>query len=311
MNDVWIMGELLVEVMRPKPGMSLREQGAFLGPFPSGAPGIFIDTVARLGHSAAIVSAVGDDDFGRCILDRLNADGVHTELVQVIPGRSTGVAFVTYFADGSRTFIFHWDGTPAVMAAVPDASRVEGAKFLHVMGCSLMANEAFRDRVFQAVELFSGKGAQVTFDPNIRFELLHGRPLEEFAAPVLRRCSILFPGEKELALLGGREDPEEAAAALFGRYPLRAIVLKRGSRGCSVLTSSSRVDVPAFRIREVDPTGAGDCFDAGFICGQLEGRDLEQSARVAAAVGAINAQSFGPMEGKISPSAVAALLRRK
>ena len=311
MSDVWIMGELLVEVMRPRAGMSLREPGTFLGPFPSGASGIFIDTVARLGHSAAIVSGVGQDDFGRCILDRLSADGVSTELVQVIPGRSTGVAFVTYDADGSRTFIFHWDGTPAVMATVPDASHAEGAKFLHVMGCSLMANKAFRDRVFQTVELFFSKGAQITFDPNIRFELLNGRGLEEFAGPVLRRCSILFPGEKELSLLGGNDESDQAASTLFRRYPLRTIVLKRGSKGCSVFTPSSRFDVPAFKIREVDPTGAGDCFDAGYICGQLEGRDLKQSARVAAAVGAINAQAFGPMEGNISPRAVAALLRRK
>jgi len=64
MSDVWIMGELLVEVMRPKPGMNLQETGPFLGPFPSGAPGILIDTVARLGHTAAIVSGVGDDEFG-------------------------------------------------------------------------------------------------------------------------------------------------------------------------------------------------------------------------------------------------------
>jgi sugar/nucleoside kinase (ribokinase family) len=254
---------------------------------------------------------VGQDDFGRCILDRLSADGVSTELVQVIPGRSTGVAFVTYDASGSRTFIFHWDGTPAVMATVPDASRAEGAKFLHVMGCSLMANEAFRDRVFQTVELFFSKGAQITFDPNIRFELLSSRGLEEFAGPVLRRCSILFPGEKELSLLGGNDESDQAASALFRRYPLRTIVLKRGSKGCSVLTPSSRFDVPAFKVREVDPTGAGDCFDAGYICGQLEGRDLKQSARVAAAVGAINAQAFGPMEGNISPRAVAAILHRK
>jgi sugar/nucleoside kinase (ribokinase family) len=68
--------------------------------------------------------------------------------------------------------------------------------------------------------------------------------------------------------------------------------------------------VPAFRVREVDPTGAGDCFDAGFLCGLLEGRDLHQSARIAAAAGALNARAFGPMEGRISPQAVASLLRR-
>ena len=63
---------------------------------------------------------------------------------------------------------------------------------------------------------------------------------------------------------------------------------------------------PAFRIHEVDPTGAGDCFDAGFLCGQLEGRDPRESARLAAAVGALNAQAFGPMEGKINPHSVSA-----
>ena len=76
MCDVWAMGELLVEVMRPQAGLSLAETGPLVGPFPSGAPGIFIDAVARLGHSAAIVSGVGDDDFGRCILQRLRRDGV-------------------------------------------------------------------------------------------------------------------------------------------------------------------------------------------------------------------------------------------
>ena len=77
-----------------------------------------------------------------------------------------------------------------------------------------------------------------------------------------------------------------------------------------MLTPGGRVDVPAFRVREVDPTGAGDCFDAGFLCGQLEGMDCAQSARMAAAVGALNAQAFGPMEGRISPREVSALMRR-
>ena len=310
MSEVWTMGELLVEVMRPKAGMGLEETGPFVGPFPSGAPGIFIDTAARLGHSAAIISGVGDDDFGRCILERFRRDGVLTDFIEVFPNRSTGVAFVTYFKDGSRRFIFHWDGTPAVMAQAPDPARIKDPKFFHVMGCSLMANDAFRKRVFGAVELFAAKGARVTFDPNIRFELLKNRTVEEIAGPVLRRCSILFPGEKELALLGGQEDLEGAARTLFGRYPIETIVLKRGSRGCAVFSKDGRVDVPAFRVREKDPTGAGDCFDAGFLCGLLEGKDNAQSARVAAAVGALNAQDFGPMEGMISPQAVSALLRK-
>ena len=69
MCDVWTMGEILIEVMRPKVDMELYKAGEFLGLFPSGAPAIFIDTVARLGHTPGIISGVGEDDFGRTLKD--------------------------------------------------------------------------------------------------------------------------------------------------------------------------------------------------------------------------------------------------
>ncbi len=310
MSEVWTMGELLVEIMRTRAGMTLYELGDFRGPFPSGAPGIFIDTVARLGHSASIISGVGEDDFGRCLLDRFQRDGVCTDFIEVFANKSTGVAFVTYFEDGSRKYIFHWNGTPAVMARTPAAEKIRGIgpKFFHVMGCSLMANEQFRQRVFETVELFAQEGARITFDPNIRFELLGERKVEEIVAPILRHCSILFPGENELLLLSGREEVKTAAAELFRRHPLNVIVLKRGSRGCTIYTPEGKEEIPAFKVTEVDPTGAGDCFDAGFLCGQLGGRSLVESARLAASVGALNAQAFGPMEGEITKESVAAML---
>jgi sugar/nucleoside kinase (ribokinase family) len=310
MSEVWTMGELLVEIMRPRAGMTLYDVGEFYGPFPSGATGIFIDTVARLGHSASIISGVAEDDFGRCLLDRFRTDGVCTDFIEVFANKSTGVAFVTYFEDGSRKFIFHWDGTPAVMARTPEAQKIRGSKprFFHVMGCSLMANEQFRRRVFETVELFAQEGARITFDPNIRFELLGQRKVKEIVGPILRHCSILFPGENELLLLSGKAEVETAVAELFQRHPLEVIVLKRGSRGCIVYTSDGKEEIPAFQVTEVDPTGAGDCFDAGFLCGQLDGRSLVESARLAAAVGALNAQAFGPMEGEITKASVAAML---
>jgi len=160
------------------------------------------------------------------------------------------------------------------------------------------------------VVLFAREGARITFDPNIRFELLKERNVEEIVGPILRHCSIIFPGENELLLLSGRERVESAAVELFQRYPLNIIVLKRGSRGCTIFTPGEKKDVPAFRIDELDPTGAGDCFDAGFLCGQLDGKSLEESARLAAAVGALNAQAFGPMEGAINQESVAAMLDR-
>ncbi len=309
MAEVWTMGELLVEIMRPRREMPLSEPDTFLGPFPSGATGIFIDTVARLKHSAALISGVGDDDFGRCLLDRFKKDGVDTRFVLVVPNKATGVAFVTYFNDGSRRFLYHWDNTPAVMARKPEASQIEGPRFFHVMGCALMPNEDFRTEVFETADLFTSKGARVSFDPNIRFELLGTRRAEDIFSPLMKQCSVLMPGERELQLLMGVETTAAAVRKAL-RYPrMETVVVKRGSRGSTVYTQSASIDVPAYTVKEVDPTGAGDCFDAGFICGLLEGKSERECAEIGSAAGALDAMAFGPMEGDISPARIQQMRR--
>jgi sugar/nucleoside kinase (ribokinase family) len=310
MTEIWTMGELLAEVMRPEPDLPLGRPGPFLGPYPSGAPGIFIDAVARLGHTGGIISGVGDDEFGRLILDRLAADGVRVDHVEVVPGRSTGVAFIAYAADGSRSYLFHWAGTPAVLAPAPGAELAEGARFLHVMGCSLMADRPFADRIAATVERFVDRGARISLDPNVRVELLAGGPVGDVLEPVLHASSILLPGEAELCLLAGNDDLDEAAATLMRRYEPELVVVKSGRRGCAVYDGQRRIVVPAFEVSEIDPTGAGDCFDAGFLCGLLEGLAPADAARLAAAAGALAATALGPMEGPVDRASVEGLLAR-
>jgi sugar/nucleoside kinase (ribokinase family) len=264
-----------------------------------------IDTAARLGHPAGIIGGVGEDDFGRCLLERFKRDGVDARYVRIFPGYSTAVAFVTYFSDGSRKFLYHIDRTPAATTGFDEKMEAQ-AGFFHVMGCSLMINTPFREEIMKAMRAFKEKGSKISFDPNIRTELLREKRLEEIAGPVLKNCSVLLPGTAELAQLSGRDRPEESVARLFDLYPLDLIVLKQGKQGCSIFTRGDRqpLVVPAFPIKEVDPTGAGDCFDGGFLCGLLEGKPLDECARMGSAAGALNASAFGPMEGEISRESV-------
>ena len=308
MAEIWTMGEMLVEIMRPQAGLPLDQPGPFRGPYPSGAPAIFIDTVARLGHSAGIIGGVAQDDFGRCLLERLRSDGVDVSRVKVYPGRATAVAFVTYFPDGSRKFIYHIDGTPAVETPFSGPSDGDRPAFFHVMGCSLMTNDRFRIEIFKAVEAFHAAGARISFDPNLRPELLGSRDLMEVIGPVLERSAVVLPGEAELRMLGGRADLAGSAERLFEFPALEMIVLKRGKQGARIYTREAAVETPAYPVEEVDPTGAGDCFDAGFLCGLLEGKPLEECGKMAAAAGALNAAAFGPMEGKISPETIRDLM---
>lgn len=309
MPSIWTMGEMLVEIMRPRPDMPLDAAAEFLGPYPSGAPAIFIDTAAKLGCAAGIIGGVGRDDFGTCLTERLVRDGVDCRFVSIVDGISSAVAFVTYFKDGSRKFIYHIGNTPAAMSAAPDLSAVEDPAYFHVMGCSLLASEPFRAEIIKTLELFVAKGAKVSFDPNIRMELLGRRNLAEIVEPVMRRCAVLHPGLEELLMLAGIDDEAKAVERLFRNPRLEIIALKRGKKGCTVYARDRSFDLGVYEIAAVDPTGAGDSFDAGFLFGLVEGKPLEECAAIATAAAALNTAAFGPMEGKIDAASMRAIMK--
>ena len=300
---IWTMGEMIVEIMRDRVDSPLDKAGVFLGPYPSGAPAIFIDTAARLGHKAGIISGVGRDDFGKCVLDRLAGDGVDTSLVLEDPAVSTGCAFVMYFSDGERKFIFHIGNTPAAAAKSPE--KLPAADCFHVMGCSLMASDVFGAEIVKTAKKFAAAGTKISFDPNIRPEMLGG---QDTTKEILAITNIFMPGVTELKLMAGCDTVDGSVKKLFENPALEIIALKRGSDGCTIYTRDGSFDLGVYPIVPVDATGAGDSFDAAFLVSVLEGLPLRDAARRASAAAALNTAAFGPMEGKISPETVAKLI---
>lgn len=311
MCEIWTMGEMLVEIMRPREEMPLCETGEFVGPFPSGAPAIFIDTAARLGHKAGIFGGVGSDDFGKNILDRLKKDGVNVDYVFEDDSESTAVAFVTYFADGSRKFIYHIGNTPAVHPKSFNIKEIDSPKFFHIMGCSLMADDVFRDKIIGAALTFAKMGAKISFDPNIRLELLGGRTVDDVLGDVLQNCAVLMPGIDELKMLTGEETIENGVAKLFEYENMEIVALKKGCNGSTLYSRTEQTDCPVYKAVQVDPTGAGDCYDAALLCGLLEGKSLLETGNMAAAAGALNVMEFGPMEGDINRENIEAMINEQ
>ena len=86
MKKILTIGEILVEIVASSKGDGFLEAQPLTGPYPSGAPAIFIDQVGKLGAPCAIISRVGDDDFGTLNLRRLQQDGVDTSGITVAPG---------------------------------------------------------------------------------------------------------------------------------------------------------------------------------------------------------------------------------
>ena len=311
MKSIWTMGEMIVEIMRPRAEMPHGVTDIYMGPYASGAPAIMISSAARMGAQAGIIGGVGCDAHGQMIVDRLEGCGVDCSRVLRSADRSTGNAFVMYHDDGSREFIFHIGGTAATQCGIPDLSDLDEPAYFHLMGCSLTADADYCDRILKTAQLFREKGAKFSFDPNIRPELLKDGDFKSIIGPFLKHCSVLLPGVSELKMIAGKDTVEEAVAALFENEELEVIALKQGSKGCKVYTRDAIQVIPACEVVEKDATGAGDCFDGAFLAALVAGHDVFTAAQWGNAAGALNAAAFGPLEGAISPATVAEMLTMK
>lgn len=301
------LGNMLVEIMRIRLDEPLHAAGTFAGPFPSGDTPIYVNAVARLGYTSGFIGAVGDDAFGRCILDRLDEQGVDTTWVEVIPDLLTGIAFVAYASDGSRTFLFHWVDAAAgqIDESYVDPAYVRQAQWLHLTGGNLVITEGSYRACLKALEAV-GPDASVSFDPNIRAEWLERADLRSQWQPILDRADYILPSAGEAKLLLDTATDEEACQALVAQG--KVVILKRGSEGCIVYDRNGEEAIPGCAVTEIDPTGAGDTFCAGFTVATLDGLPPRAAARYANAVGALAVTAKGPMEGAPTRAQVEQLL---
>lgn len=297
---VFSLGELLVEIFRDGRDVPFDRPGGFLGPYPSGAPAIFIHALSCLGCSTGYFATVGQDDFGKCLTDKLEQSGVCTDWIVKLDDWTTGVAFTHFRSDGSREFIYH-SGRAAVGQLGPehlDRNALAECEWLHLCGNVLGISEKTREASYEAVRIVRENGGRISFDPNIRFELMKQEEIWSLCGPVVKCSTAVFPSGVEAQHLAGVEGEDEACRKLLTAGP-SMVALKQGEKGCKVFTQEAELEVPSYPVTEVDPTGAGDCFDAGFVYGLLSGWDLARCARFANAVGALTVTKQGAMEAEI------------
>jgi sugar/nucleoside kinase (ribokinase family) len=293
------IGEILAEIVATTEGNGFKNPQPLIGPYPSGAPAIFIDQCGRMGGSAAMIGAVGDDDFGRMNTDRLARDGVDVSAIAIHPSLPTGTAFVRYQKDGSRDFVFNmWTSAAGSLSWTPAVEDVIArAGHLHVMG-TLLARDHIWQMIERAAPLIKARGGTVSLDPNQRKELT--KDTDDRLAKMIAQTDLLLPSGDEifLATKGVPEMGEvDAIHAIFAQGVCE-IVLKRGYVGATCFQSDGTVtNAPAFIVKEVDPTGAGDCFGGAYVAARRLGMAVAEALTYACAAGARNVTMRGPMEG--------------
>lgn len=243
-----------------------------------------IFTARHLGLAVTVVGAVGSDAYGELILAPLRAVGADCRLVSALPdATSTLVVTLTDRARGEHVFVGHYDTGPAVPYPAGLDDRLKAADALFLSGYTL-AETRLSDLARRALDQAHRSGVPIYLD--VGPFLQHAdRALVRWA---LDRAHLLFLTKDETAQL-----PGDGAADLLAFGPV-CVVVKRGARGCTVITADHRLDVPAFPVaRVIDTVGAGDTFAAAFIAGRLNGLDDAACARLANATGAASTAKVG------------------
>lgn len=289
-RDVIALGETMLSLVAV--GVPLAEANE-LHVTHGGAESNTCVALVRLGLTAALVSRLGTDPAGDRIARDLASAGVDTQWVRRDPARPTGLMLRE--TSGGPAWYRRADSaastlSPGDLEDVP----VEEARAVVVSGITAMLGVGPQRTAIALLDRATGLRV---VDPNLRLGLWGSDRADELVRPLLERADLLLGGEAELTrLVGGDghdlgEEGRELAERCHALGPTE-VVLKRGARGAAASDNAGGwYEVQPPPEDDVDPVGAGDAFNAGYLAARLFGRSvaqaLEQGARCGAAVAAV------------------------
>jgi ribokinase len=277
----------------PRPGETLAGQAFYCGFGGKGANQAVM--VARLGAQVTMVSKVGRDLFGEQALANYRAEGIDASHVLTDPRRSSGVAGIIV-DDAARNCILVIPGANGALTPDDVQAAAAAIRSADVLLCQL---EVPVETTGAALRLARAAGVYTVLNP---------APAGALPDDLLGLADLCVPNETEIETLTGQpavtlEQAEAAAKALLQRGP-RQVLVTLGERGVLIVDDQKTEHVPAFPVKAVDPTGAGDAF-IGALAVFLAGRQpLREAVRRANGVAALSvtrpgAQSAFPHKAEV------------
>ena len=238
--------------------------------------------LARLGAATKLIGKVADDENGRKLLENLKDNNIDISGVST-KGTQTGLAAIMLDANGNNRIVVY-EGANAEMDADEAAAQITDD-----LDLLLLQFETSEDVVIKCVNTAVSKGITTVVDCG---------PAKEFSLEKMQGATIITPNESETkALTGIFPDSEdtilEASKLLMTRSKAKYIVLKLGSRGCSVWDGENLTILPAYKSNVVDTTAAGDCFTAAMALEFLRSGDILSACDMGNKAGSISVSRMG------------------
>jgi sugar/nucleoside kinase (ribokinase family) len=248
-------------------------------------------TAARLGNRVGLVTKIGDDLFGRLLLEEAREAGVRTEHVSVSRTERTAVAALLVGENGGRNICAHRGALESLCLEDIAVDAFDDAKIVNIGSLFALKNldgEGVRTILERARNAGAVTSADVKFDAyGLGFDgVRHVLPLLDF----------FLPNYEEALYLTSEREPSRQCNALINAG-CRSVIIKLGEQGCYLAADGTRRLVSSCPAKRVDTTGAGDNFVAGFLTGLLRGMPPEEAARLGNGTAAVSIQEVGSNGG--------------
>jgi sugar/nucleoside kinase (ribokinase family) len=232
---------------------------------PGGSAANTIVGLTRLGVRTGFIGTVGNDSEGSLLLDDLKREGVDLHGIIKAEGH-TGSALIFIDSRGERAIYI----LPSVndTFVIANLDYVKNAKILHIS--SFMGVDQLRMQISYVKQL-QAKRTKISFSPGNIYVKLGLNELK----PLIKRSFVLFLNKEEANTLTGSSDVEDVTSFLDFGTEIVAVTL--GNLGSYVVTHKESLYLPPFQSKISDTVGAGDAFAAGFLYGQLTGKDIQKS----------------------------------
>ncbi|MBC7545268.1 MAG: carbohydrate kinase [Candidatus Sericytochromatia bacterium] len=307
MARILTLGEALIDFVSTEPGRPLAEVATFQRA-PGGAPANVAVALARQEIPVGFLGRFGGDPFGMYLHDLLTTENIDLSGSCQDLASQTRLAFIELDGKGERHLAAFSKGGCADERITPEdwpETQFEDCKYLYV-GSLILRHPSSAAAQRRAIELAKKQGAKIVCDPNLRPAFWDTLSMARRAIDgLLRQVDILKISADELGWLLDCDPQKADPAKLWTKYPLQLLAITRGNGGCTLQRRGGPiVEVPAYAVAAVEPTGAGDAFVAGLLTALwqqekaltvLEPEDLLPIGRWANAAGALATGAVGAM----------------
>lgn len=296
--EILCFGETMAMFVAEQPGELDRVEQ--FGKRIAGADSNVAIGLARLGFAVAWLSRVGDDSLGRFVLDSLTREGLDCRFVEVDAQAPTGFQMKSREVDGAdpRVEYFRRGSAASRLGLAHIREEMLGARHLHATGIPPALSASACELSHELMRRMRGKGASLSFDPNLRPSLWPSerRMIAEINA-LAAHAHWVLPGLEEGRLLSGWQEPADIAA-FYLDMGVDAVAIKLGPSGAYYRDAHGEGLVPGVPVATVvDTVGAGDGFAVGVVSALLEGLPLPDAVARGNWIGSRAVQVRGDMEG--------------